>query len=73
MKQTYIDFVVDVLGLKEEDPAEFKEMIESMMEIYRQAKFRKDFDKVDEIRAALKENGIIVRDLKSKIDWAYEE
>ena len=73
MKKTYIDFVEDVLGLQEEDPAELKSMVESMLEIYRQAKHRKDFDKVDEIRASLKENGIIVKDMKSKIDWAYEE
>jgi len=48
-------------------------VIESMMEVYRNAKFRKDFDKVDEIRAVLKENGVIVKDMKTKIDWAYEE
>ena len=73
MKQTYIDFVEHILGLKEEDPADLKSMVESMMEIYRQAKHRKDFEKVDEIRAVLKENGVIVKDMKSKIDWAYEE
>ena len=43
------------------------------MEIYRRAKFRKDFTKVDEIRAALKENGVIVKDMKTKIEWAYED
>ena len=48
-------------------------MIESMMTIYRDAKHRKDFDKVDQIRAVLKENGVIVKDMKTKIDWAYEE
>lgn len=73
VKKTYIDFVEKILGLKEEDPAELKAMIESMMEIYRNAKFRKDFDKVDEIRAVLKENGVIVKDMKTKIGWAYEE
>lgn len=73
MKTTYIDFVEEVLGLVEEDPAELKGMVESMMEIYRNAKHRKDFDKVDEIRTVLKENGIIVKDMKTKIDWAYEE
>ena len=73
VKQTYVDFVEDILGLKEEDPTELKAVIESMMEVYRNAKFRKDFDKVDEIRAVLKENGVIVKDMKTKIDWAYEE
>ena len=73
LKQTYIEFVEDILGLKEEDPAEFNDLIDSMMEIYKQAKFRKDFTKVDEIRAALKKNGVIVKDMKTKIEWAYEE
>lgn len=71
--KTYIDFVEEILGLQEEDPADFKSFVNSMMDIYRQAKHRKDFNKVDEIRAALKENGIIVKDMKDKIDWAYEE
>ncbi len=70
---TYIEFVEEVLGLTEETPAEFNTLIESMMEIYRQAKFRKDFAKVDEIRIALKKNGVIVKDMKTKIEWAYEE
>jgi cysteinyl-tRNA synthetase len=73
LKQTYIEFVEDILGLKEEEPADFNEVVDSMMEIYKQAKFRKDFNKVDEIRAALKENGVIVKDMKTKIEWAYEE
>ncbi len=73
IKQTYIEFVEDILGLKEEEPAAFNQVIDSMVEIYKQAKFRKDFDKVDEIRAALKQNGVIVKDMKTKIEWAYEE
>ena len=73
MKQTFIDFVEKVLGLEEEKPAEFDELIDSMLEIYKQAKFRKDFEKVDEMRAALKQNGVIVKDMKTKIEWAYEE
>lgn len=71
--RTYREFVEDILGLREETPAEFNTLIESMMEIYRQAKFRKDFTKVDEVRAALKDNGVIVKDMKTKIEWAYEE
>jgi len=73
LKNTYVDFIDKVLGLKEEKPAEFDDVINAMMEIYKEAKFRKDFAKVDEIRAALKENGVIVKDMKTKIEWAYEE
>ena len=73
LKQTFIDFIENVLGLEEEQPADFDELVDSMLEIYKQAKFRKDFEKVDEMRTALKKNGVIVKDMKEKIEWAYEE
>ena len=73
VKQTYIDFVENILGLIEEKPADFDSIVDSMLEIYKEAKFKKDFAKVDEIRAALKKNGVIVKDMKNKIEWAYEE
>ncbi|MEN8251090.1 MAG: cysteine--tRNA ligase [Bacteroidota bacterium] len=73
LKKTYIEFVEDILGLVEEKPSGFDELVESLMEIYKQAKFKKDYEKVDEIRNALKNNGVIVKDMKTKIDWAYEE
>jgi cysteinyl-tRNA synthetase len=44
-----------------------------MIEIYKEAKFKKDFERVDKIRAALKINGIIVKDMKLGISWEYEE
>ena len=37
------------------------------------AKVGKDYDKVDEIRAVLKAQGIVVKDLKDSVDWAWEE
>ncbi|MCB0496156.1 MAG: cysteine--tRNA ligase [Cyclobacteriaceae bacterium] len=73
LKSTYIDFVENILALKEEDPADFKKLVEAMVEIYREAKFRKDFEQVDKLRAGLKANGIIVKDMKTGIEWAYEE
>ena len=73
MKSTYIDFVENILALKEEDPSDFKHLVEAMVEIYREAKFRKDFEQVDKLRAGLKANGIIVKDMKTGIEWAYEE
>ncbi len=73
VKQTYIDFVENILGLVEEKPADFDSIVDSLLEIYKKAKFAKDFAKVDEIRAALKKNGVIVKDMKNKIEWAYEE
>lgn len=73
MKSTYIDFVENILALKEEDPSDFKHLVEAMVEIYREAKFRKDFEQVDKLRAGLKANGIIVKDMRTGIEWAYEE
>ena len=73
LKQTYITFVEDILGLIEEKPAGFDELVEALMTLYREAKHAKDWARVDEIRAALKKNGVVVKDMKDKIDWAYDE
>ena len=73
VKTTYIDFIEKILGLKAEDPSDFDDVVEALVTIYREAKFKKDFDQVDKIRAALKENGVIVKDMKTGIEWAYEE
>lgn len=73
LKKTYMDFVENILGLVEEKPSGFDDLVESLMEMYKQAKFKKDYARVDEIRSALKNNGVIVKDMKAKIDWAYEE
>ena len=40
---------------------------------YAVAKSDKNYDKVDEIRNQLKEQGIVLKDTKAGIDWAYDE
>ena len=51
--------------------------IEGLMDIlikeYATAKDAKDYDKVDAIRNQLKSQGVVLKDMKSGIDWAYEE
>ena len=42
-------------------------------EEYKAAKEAKNYDKVDELRAKLKAEGVIVKDMKTGIDWAFEE
>ena len=32
-----------------------------------------DFERVDKLRAELKAQGIVVKDMKDKIEWAFEE
>src|SRR5690606_6222885 len=71
--QNYIILVEDILGLKEEQPDNSLALLDTLLGIYQQAKQARDYDKVDEIREALKSMGIVVKDMKNKIDWAYEE
>ena len=73
MKNTYIDFVEKVLGLKEEKPQDHELLINTLIELYTEAKFRKEYDKVDVIRARLREGGILLKDMKTGVEWAYEE
>ncbi|MDH5476128.1 MAG: cysteine--tRNA ligase [Cyclobacteriaceae bacterium] len=73
MKTTFIEFIEKVLGLEEEKVSNQDKLLQTLIFLYKQAKFKKDYGKVDEIRASLKENGIILKDMKDKVDWAYEE
>ena len=73
LKATYITFVEDILGLKEEKSTSVDNIIDIILDIYKNAKDNKDYDKVDHIRAQLKKEGIVLKDMKTGIDWAYEE
>jgi len=73
LKRTFIEFPENVLGLKEESPAKSEDVIEALLKIYSEAKLKKEYDKVDKIRADLKASGIILKDMKTGIEWAYEE
>ncbi|MBN3521983.1 cysteine--tRNA ligase [Algoriphagus lutimaris] len=71
--QIFITFVEDILGLLEEKSDTQQQMISLLLNLYTEAKTARDYAKVDEIRAGLKEIGFVVKDMKNKIDWAYEE
>ena len=73
MVSTFETFTVDILGLLEEDKTDGKSLIDILIDTYSDAKEKKEYDKVDEIRAALKAQGIVLKDMKDQIDWAYEE
>lgn len=73
MKSTFLTFTEDVLGLEEETVSSSEGFIESIVDLYREAKAKKDYAKVDELRALLKQQSVVVKDMKSGIDWAYEE
>ena len=70
---TFITLVEDVLGLKEEKPSDAEGMIDIIIDLYKQAKASKEYDKVDEIRAKLKTFGVVLKDMKNQVGWAYEE
>ncbi len=71
--ETFVTLIEDVLGLKEEKPADADGMIKIIIGLYKQAKEAKDYDKVDEIRAGLKKHGVVLKDSKESVGWAYEE
>lgn len=73
IKNTFVTFVVDILGLIEEKSDVQNPMLELLLKLYSEAKTARNYAKVDEIRAGLKEMGFVVKDMKDKIDWAYEE
>jgi cysteinyl-tRNA synthetase len=69
---SFIRFMEEVLGLKEEKP-EGDGLARGMLDLYREFKEAKNYEKVDEIRAWFKSQGLAIRDMKTRIDWAYEE
>jgi cysteinyl-tRNA synthetase len=72
LKGCFISYLQDLLGLVEEPP-QGDEMLKGMLSLYREFKEAKKYDKVDEIRSYFKSQGLVIRDLKTRIDWAYDE
>ena len=70
---TYRTFVQDVLGLRDEPRANAEQLLNLTLGFYAEAKADKAYDKVDVIRAALKDQGIVIKDTKAGVEWAYSE
>lgn len=70
---TYRTVVVDMLGLRDEPRASAEELLALALGFYQEAKATRAYDKVDQIRAALKEQGIVIKDTKTGVEWAYSE
>jgi cysteinyl-tRNA synthetase len=68
----YSVFLNQVLGL-EEEVIEAGALIPGMLELYQEFKAARQYEKVDQIRGWFKSQGLVIRDLKTQIDWAYEE
>ena len=73
LRTKFVLFIENVLGLKEELNDNVEKMANSMLELYSEFKESKQYDKVDQIRAYFKANKLVIKDMKAKIDWAYEE
>ena len=73
LRDTYIALVENVLGLKEEKPSDVEGILGIVIDLYKNAKAEKDYAKVDEIRASLKKYGVVLKDMKETVGWAYEE
>lgn len=72
LKEKYVLFFEEVLGLQEE-PTQGIAVVEGMLHLYKEYKAMQQYEKVDEIRAYFKAQGLVIRDMKHRIDWAYEE
>ncbi|TDB68894.1 cysteine--tRNA ligase [Arundinibacter roseus] len=72
LKDNFILFFEEVLGLQEE-PTQGESVLTGMLSLYREHKAAQQYDKVDEIRSYFKNQGLVIRDMKHRIDWAYEE
>ncbi len=71
--KTYLTFVEEVFGLREETPEPMPQVLAVMLEIYREAKQSKNYQQVDSLRQHFKSLGIVVKDMKDRVEWAYEE
>ncbi len=69
----YRTVVTDVLGLRDEPRANAEELLALALSFYAEAKADKAYAKVDVIRAALKDQGIVIKDTKAGVEWAYSE
>jgi cysteinyl-tRNA synthetase len=69
----YRTLVQDVLGLRDEPRTSTEDLLGLTLGFYQEAKTAKAYDKVDQIRAALKSQGIVIKDTKTGVEWAYSE
>lgn len=69
----YKTIVFDILGLTQEPFSSPEPLIQGLLHQYKLAKDEKNYAQVDEIRGYFKNMGIVIKDMKHSIDWAYEE
>lgn len=73
LKEKFVLIIEGVLGIVEEQNTSVEAFAKGMLSLYKEYKEAKQYDKVDEIRGYFKANGLVIKDMKTRIDWAYEE
>jgi len=73
LKKIFSELVSDVLGLVDEKDINTDGLIQGLLDLYKESKENKQYDKVDQIRLYFKQQGLAIKDMKHGIDWAYEE
>ncbi|MEM9416765.1 MAG: cysteine--tRNA ligase [Bacteroidota bacterium] len=72
LRTTYVTFVQDILGLREEAQVDASALLNVLLGLYGQAKANKQYDQVDAIRAQLKALGVVLQDTPKGLTWRYE-
>jgi cysteinyl-tRNA synthetase len=72
LRSEFIQAFENILGLKEEKSTG-ESVLGGMLSLYKEYKTAQQYDKVDEVRTYFKSQGLVIRDMKHRIDWAYEE
>jgi len=74
LKQTFNDFIFDVFGLQEESEGGENGLtdglVQVIIDIRKQARTNKDWATSDQIRDALKELGVVLKDSKEGTTWS---
>jgi cysteinyl-tRNA synthetase len=73
LKEKFVLIIEGILGIVEEQNTSVEAFAKGMLSLYKEHKEAKQYDKVDEIRGYFKANGLVIKDMKTRIDWAYEE
>lgn len=73
VKEMYRVLFQDIMGLRDESDMAFSGLASDILGIYKMAKDEKQYDKVDAIRAIFKARGLTIKDMKTGIDWGFEE
>lgn len=72
LSSTYSDFLIDILGFKEDNQTTTSATLAILRTIYQQAKKEKRYHQVDFIRSALAKIGISIKDHPKGITWEYQ-